>query len=116
MKVMDNFVITITEETDEYSNDDIQPLTRSNAVLNLEKLPADELNEAYEQLVKAQAKYHEKVMSILKYKGVILTDVSHIERNPDLYHTLLPEILAGKVIHINPTEGKRAWVEFETDE
>jgi hypothetical protein len=109
-----DFKITLTEVTDQF--DDIHPLTRSNAVLNLDKLPSDELNYAYEQLLKAREIFHEKVMSLLIYKGVILTDESHIERNPVMYHELMPEILAGKVIHINPTDGKRAWIEFETEE
>jgi hypothetical protein len=74
----------------------------------------EELNEVFEELIKAREKYHEKVMALLEYKGVTLKDESHIERNPYLYHTLLPEILAGQVIYIDPTEGKSAWIEFES--
>jgi hypothetical protein len=78
------------------------------------KTITEELNEVFEELIKAREKYHEKVMAILEYKGVVLTDETHIERNPHMYHTLMPEILAGQVIYIDSTEGKSAWIEFES--
>jgi hypothetical protein len=95
-----DFKIKITEVTDDESDDEIQPLTRSNAVLNLEKLPLEQFNQTYEQLMKTREKFHDIIMSILRFKEVEINDETYIEENPTMFKEIMSDIIAGKITDI----------------